>query len=74
MAGKLERKHLDKPDETRVLKDGKGKLDVVTVGVHTLPGAYSSPAGVGRNTLSRSPERHLAKLRTPAMSWKGTWR
>ncbi len=36
MAGKLERKHLDKPDETRAFKDGKGKLDVVTVGSHTV--------------------------------------
>jgi quercetin dioxygenase-like cupin family protein len=36
MVGKLERKHIDKPDETRLFKDGKGKLDVVTVGDHTF--------------------------------------
>ena len=46
MAGKLERKSLDKPDETRPFKEGKGKLDVVTVGDHTLS---SSRDGVGRN-------------------------
>ena len=35
-AGKLERKPLDKPDETRSFKNGKGKLEVVTVGDHTV--------------------------------------
>ena len=36
MSGKMERKPLDKPDETRPFKNGKGKLDVVTVGGHTF--------------------------------------
>ena len=36
MARKMERKALDKPDETRPFKDGKGKLEVVTVGDHTF--------------------------------------
>jgi quercetin dioxygenase-like cupin family protein len=36
MAGKLERKSFDKPDETRAFKDGKGKLQVVTAGNHTF--------------------------------------
>jgi quercetin dioxygenase-like cupin family protein len=36
MAQQLERKSLDKPDETRPFKDAKGKLDVVTVGSHTF--------------------------------------
>jgi quercetin dioxygenase-like cupin family protein len=35
-AGRLERKPLDKPDETRSFKNGKGKLEVVTVGDHTV--------------------------------------
>jgi hypothetical protein len=34
MTGKLERKHLDKPDETRAFEDGNRKLNVVTVGDH----------------------------------------
>jgi hypothetical protein len=32
----LQRKSLNKPDETRPFKDGKGKVDVVSVGTHTL--------------------------------------
>jgi len=36
MAGTLERKTLDRPDETRVFAHGKGKLEVVTVGDHTI--------------------------------------
>jgi hypothetical protein len=36
MAGQLECKHFDKPDETRAFKDGKGKLEVVTVGDRTF--------------------------------------
>jgi hypothetical protein len=32
MAAKIERKAFDKPDETRPFKDGKGKVEVVTVG------------------------------------------
>jgi quercetin dioxygenase-like cupin family protein len=32
----LERKSLNKPEETRPFKDGKGKMDVVNVGSHTL--------------------------------------
>jgi quercetin dioxygenase-like cupin family protein len=36
MAGKMERKPFDKPDETRPFKNGKGKLEVVTVGDHTF--------------------------------------
>jgi quercetin dioxygenase-like cupin family protein len=36
MSGKMERKPFDKPDETRPFKNGKGKLEVVTVGDHTL--------------------------------------
>src|SRR3974390_1860475 len=36
MAGKMERKRFDKPDETRPFKDGKGKVEVVTVGDHTV--------------------------------------
>ena len=35
-AGKLERKPFDKPDEMRSFKDGKGKLEVVTVGECTV--------------------------------------
>jgi quercetin dioxygenase-like cupin family protein len=35
-AGKLERKPFDKPDETRSFKNGKGKLEVVTVGDCTV--------------------------------------
>ena len=35
-AGKLERKPFDKPDETRAFKNGKGKLEVVTVGDCTV--------------------------------------
>ena len=36
MAGKMERKQFDKPDETRPFKDGKGKVEIVTVGNHTF--------------------------------------
>ncbi len=36
MARQLECKHLDKPDETRPFKDGKGKVEVVTVGDRTF--------------------------------------
>jgi hypothetical protein len=36
MAGKMERKPFDKPDETREFKDGKGKVEIVTVGDHTF--------------------------------------
>ena len=36
MAAKMERKQFDKPDETRPFKNGKGKLEVVTVGDHTF--------------------------------------
>ena len=36
MAAKMERKAFDKPDETRPFKDGKGKVDVITVGEHTV--------------------------------------
>ena len=36
MAAKIERKAFDKPDETRPFKDGKGKVDVITVGEHTV--------------------------------------
>jgi quercetin dioxygenase-like cupin family protein len=36
MATKLERKAMDRPDETRPFKDGKGKVDVVTVGDHIV--------------------------------------
>jgi quercetin dioxygenase-like cupin family protein len=36
MSGKMERKRFDKPDETRPFKDGKGKVEVVTVGDHTV--------------------------------------
>jgi quercetin dioxygenase-like cupin family protein/predicted small metal-binding protein len=32
----MERKSLDRPDETRPFKDGKGKLEVVTVGDRTF--------------------------------------
>jgi quercetin dioxygenase-like cupin family protein len=32
----LQRKSLNKPDETRPFKDGKGKVDIVNVGPHTL--------------------------------------
>jgi quercetin dioxygenase-like cupin family protein len=35
-AGKLERKPFDRPDETRSFKNGKGKLEVVTVGNCTV--------------------------------------
>jgi len=73
MAGKMGRKPFDKPDETRPFKNGKGKLEVVTVGDHTFGRGVLSLDGVGRNTLSRSLERCLAKRRTPAMSLKGAW-
>ncbi|HLH12861.1 MAG TPA: cupin domain-containing protein [Methylovirgula sp.] len=36
MAGKLERKSFDKPDETRAFRNGKGKVEVVTIGGHTF--------------------------------------
>jgi quercetin dioxygenase-like cupin family protein len=36
MTGKLERKALEKPDETRPFKDGMGRMEVVAVGDHTL--------------------------------------
>jgi hypothetical protein len=36
MAAKIERKAFDKPDETRPFKDGQGKVEVVTVGEHTV--------------------------------------
>jgi quercetin dioxygenase-like cupin family protein len=36
MTQHLERKSFDKPDETRLFKANKGKLEVVTVGDHTL--------------------------------------
>ena len=71
MAAKMERKPFDKPDETRPFKNGKGKLEVVTVGDHAFAGAYSNPDGVGRNTLSQSLEHRHAKRRTPATSLKG---
>jgi hypothetical protein len=32
----MEREAFDKPDETRPFKDGKRKVDVVTVGEHTV--------------------------------------
>lgn len=32
MSGKLERKSLDTPDETRSFKDNKGKAEIVTIG------------------------------------------
>jgi quercetin dioxygenase-like cupin family protein len=33
---KLQRKPLEQPDETRTFKDRKGKVDLVTVGDHTI--------------------------------------
>ena len=42
-ANKLDRKSLDAPDETRPVKDGKGKVDVVTVGNHTFGRAVFEP-------------------------------
>ena len=36
MVGMIERKSLKKPDETRLFKDGMGRLEVVTVGEHTF--------------------------------------
>jgi quercetin dioxygenase-like cupin family protein len=33
---KLERKSLSSPEETRPFKDGKGKLEIVVVGGHTM--------------------------------------
>jgi quercetin dioxygenase-like cupin family protein len=36
MAGKLERKPLEAPDETRPFQDGKGRLEVVSVGDRTF--------------------------------------
>jgi quercetin dioxygenase-like cupin family protein len=36
MAHKLERKRLDAPDEARPFKDGKGTMEVVTVGGVTI--------------------------------------
>jgi len=41
MAAKMERKRFEKPDETRAF--GKGKLEVVTVGDHTLGRAVFEP-------------------------------
>jgi len=73
MAAKMERKPFDKPDETRAFKDGKGKVEIVTVGDHTFGRAYSNSDVVGRNTLSQSLEHRHAKRHTPAMSLKGAW-
>ena len=39
----MERKPLDKPDETRPFQGGKGKIDVVNVGGHTLGRAVFEP-------------------------------
>ena len=39
----LERKSLNTPDETRPFKDGKGKVEVVNVGSHTLGRAVFEP-------------------------------
>jgi quercetin dioxygenase-like cupin family protein len=39
----LERKSLNKPDETRPFQGGKGKIDVVNVGSHTLGRATFEP-------------------------------
>ncbi len=72
MSGKLERKHLDKPDETRTFKDGKGTLSVATLGDHTFARGVFEPGWRWSQHVSRSPERHLANPRTPAASWKGT--
>jgi len=36
MSAKLERKQLEKPDETRPFKDGKGKVEIVKLGGHTI--------------------------------------
>ena len=36
MTRRLERKSFDKPDETRAFGNGKGKLEVVTLGDHTF--------------------------------------
>ena len=33
---KIERKRFDQPDETREFTDGKGKMDVVTIGGHDI--------------------------------------
>jgi hypothetical protein len=71
MAAKIERKAFDKPDETRPFQDGKGKVDVVTVGEHTV--GRGTLDGVGRNTLNRSLEPRHAKRRTPAMFSKDAW-
>ena len=73
MAAKMERKPFDKPDETRPFKDGKGKLEVVTVGNRTIGRGVFEPGWRWSEHVSRSLERPLAKPRTPAMSLKGAW-
>ena len=73
MAGKIERKPFDKPDETRAFKNGKGKLEVVTVGEHTFGRGIFEPGWRWSEHVKPIAGTRLAKRRTPAMSLRDAW-
>ena len=73
MAAKMERKPFDKPDETRPFKDGKGKIELVTVGNQTIGRGVFEPGWRWSEQVKPIAGTPSCQAAHPPMSLKGAW-